>query len=152
MKLSYYLFEHSYLMGVEYNPLLGTLKLIVDAKLTFEHPSVNATDNEAKFEDVELLFEGVQYLKVISDSLLVDNPNEDLGSIERLIVSKTFENCRDIDVQRANEKYMLSTELSDNETVSVTTKSYDFALITFISEMISFELGCEKVSINEICE
>lgn len=84
MNLEWYLFEHSYLTGIEYNPRSCSLILKIDAKITFEHPESTGINNlEDSFVEVTVLFEGVQYLRLISSLNLLTNPNDDIGSIEQ---------------------------------------------------------------------
>lgn len=146
MKLEWYLFEHSYLLDFDYNPIGCELTLIIDAKITFEHPKSNATDSN--FEKLAIRFDGVQYLRMVNSLHLLTNPNEDLGSIEQLRFKNPGSISRGSSIFKTENRIGLSLELSDANVATVYSSSPKVSFLDFVSEMISFELGFEKYSIT----
>jgi hypothetical protein len=150
MYLERYLFEHSYLTGLEYNPVSCSLKLLIDAKITYEHPKADKINDKATFIEIEVLFEGVQYSRLLSSPLLNDNPNDDLGSIEQFYLKNSLSVSQGLTVEEKDNKQNLSLDLTDGNIYSVLSKSREIKFLNFISEMVSFELGFGEVIIKEI--
>lgn len=151
MNLKRYLFEHSYLTGIEYNPIDCSLKLNIDAKITFDHPKAYGNSNlQESFVMIEVLFEGVQYLRLINSPHLLTNPNDDLGSIEQFHLKDFDSVSKGLTMSKENEKQELSLDLSGGNVVKVFSKSKNIKFLNFVSEMITFEIGFEMFSIKEI--
>lgn len=149
MKLDQYLFEHSYLTGFEYNPITCSLKLQIDAKITFKHPKADKVNNRATFVEIEVIFEGVQYIRLLCSPLLKDNPNDDLGSIEQFYLKNSKAVSQGFNLEDVDDKQKLSLDLCEGNIYSVYSKSKEIMFLNFISEMVSFELGFEEIIINE---
>lgn len=148
MKIEWYLFEQSYLLDLNYNPLGCSLILTVDAKVTFEHPKSNEVSNvESSFEKIFIKFEGVQYLRMINSLQLRTNLNEDFGSIEQLKVRNSNSISQGLSISKNAKRIGISLELSETSIATVYSNSIDLSFLEFVSEMISFELGFEKYSI-----
>jgi hypothetical protein len=148
VKLEWYLFEHSYLLGIEYNPIGCSMVLIIDAKVTFEHPKSRENSNvEETYEKIAIHFEGVQYLRMINSLQLLTNPNEDLGSIEQLQLKSPNSISQGLSISEHENRRTLSLELSETNVASVLSVSKNLFCLNFVSEMISFELGFENCSI-----
>jgi hypothetical protein len=99
MDLEWYLFEHSYLLGLNVDPITCSLTIHIDAKITYEHPKAKKKNIEESieesFENISIVFKGVQYLRMINSINLLTNPNDDLGSIEKLeLISKELISSR----------------------------------------------------------
>jgi hypothetical protein len=150
MNLDWYLFEQSYLTGFDYNPISCSLKLLIDAKLTFEHPKVDKINVKATFKEIEVMFDGVQYIRLLSSPLLKDNPNDDLGSIEQFYLKNSYSVSQGLTIENKDNKQKLSLDLSDGNTLSVFSKSSELKFLNLISELISFELGFSEMYINEV--
>ena len=90
---SWYLFEHSYLMSIAVDPAACTLQLDIDAKMTFEHPKAAFVQGiEDNFERMGIKLEEVTFLKMSSNPRqLLHNPNEDIGSIDQLVIQRDHE-------------------------------------------------------------
>ncbi|GGL43210.1 hypothetical protein [Sporolactobacillus putidus] len=150
MNLEWYLFEQSYLMDIKYDPLGCTLKLEIDAKITFEHPdSANVSNMEDSFKEIIVQFEGVQYLRLISSLNLLTNPNDDFGSIEQFHLKNSDSIIQEFVTTGTDGTKILSLGLSGDNVATVNTKSKEIKFVDFISEMISFELGFEGYTIKE---
>ncbi|TDF94142.1 hypothetical protein [Paenibacillus piri] len=148
MKIEWFLFEHSYLLGIEFNPIGCSLTLIIDAKITFEHPqSTEMSNTEENYEKIAILFEGVQYLRMINSLQLLSNPNEDFGSIEQLKLKSPDSISQGLSISENENRRVLSLELSKANVATVFSISKNLSFINFVSEMISFELGFERYSI-----
>jgi hypothetical protein len=150
MKLGWYLFEHSYLTDIQINPINCTLNLRIDAKMTYDHPkTVDNMNLEESYVEIEVLFEGVQYLRMVNSAQLLMNPNDDLGSIEQFDTKGLNSISPGLTIKKNNDKNELLLDLSDGNKVQVLSKSKEVTFLNFISEMISFEIGFEKLSIKE---
>jgi hypothetical protein len=149
MNLNHYLFEHSYLIGLDYDPISCSLKLFIDAKITFEHPKANKINENATFVDIEVLFEGVTYFRILTNPLLQNNPNDDYGSIEHFYLKNSNEVSQGFAVKKIGNTQKLSLELSDGLVYSVLSNSNEIKFLNLISEMLSFEIGFEKMIIRE---
>lgn len=131
MDLEWYLFEHSYLLDIQIIPINNQLILRLDAKMTYDHPRTSQrTDSGKGFVEIEMAFEGVQYLKMFNSPNLIINPNEDIGSIESLCVEDFPCHLSHVKVEKPSTNTSLKC-------------------LTFVSEMISLELVFERVVIGE---
>ncbi|GGI11592.1 hypothetical protein [Gottfriedia solisilvae] len=128
MDLKWYLFEHSYLTGINIDPVGCSLTLHIDAKITYDHPN-GRESNEANFEEITIRFVGVQYLRMVNSLNLLTNPNDDLGSIEEFELKRTNSQSSSLDV--VEKKIMISN-------------SKKLSFLNFVSELITFEIGFEK--------
>jgi hypothetical protein len=150
MTLGWYLFEQSYLTGIQINPINCTLNLSIDAKMTYDHPKTDGNINlEESFVEIKVFFEGVQYLRMVNSTQLLMNPNEDIGSIEQFCLKDSDSVSQGLTIKEINDKHELLLDLSDGNLVQVLSKSKEVKFLNFVSEMISFELGFEKFSIKE---
>lgn len=149
MNLDWYLFEHSYLTGINVDVIGCLLTLSIDAKKTYRHPNVEAESNEHNYQNIEFIFEGVQYWRMINSLNLLTNPNEDIGSIEKLCLKDSNAVSSGISFNVRGNQKIISLDLSKNSKVDLITTSKSLYFLNFVSEMITFEIGCEKYSINE---
>jgi hypothetical protein len=148
MSFERYLFEHSYLTNIVYNPIGCSLRLNLDAKITFEHPNAQGVSNlEDSFEEISILFEGVQYLRMINSLHLLSNPNEDYGSIEQLQLKSSNSLSQGLSIDQNEDNRVMVLDLSDGNLVTVSSASKSLLFLNFVSEMISFEIGFENYSI-----
>lgn len=150
MSLDQYLFEHSYLTGFEYNPLSCSLKLQIDAKITFAHPKADKVNDQAIFIEIEVMLDGVQYIRLLSSPLLKDNPNDDLGSIEQFHIKNSKSVSQGFTVEEMGNKQKLTLDLCDGNIYSVHSKLREVKFLNFVSEMVSFETGFNEINIKEI--
>lgn len=151
MNLEWYLFEHSYLIGIEYNPIGCSLTLKIDAKMTFDHPKSNANSNlKESFLEIEVFFEGVQYLRMLNSKNLLNNPNDDIGSIEQFNLKNSDSVSKGLLIKEKSDKQELTLSLLEGNEVTVFSKSKEVKFLNFISEMISFEIGFERFVIKEL--
>jgi hypothetical protein len=131
MDLEWYLFEHSYLLDIQIMPMNNRLILRLDAKMTYDHPRAGERNTSGKgFVEIEMAFEGAQYLKMLNSPNLINNPNEDIGSIESLCVDDFHCHLSHVKVGKSSTNTRLKW-------------------LTFVSEMISLELVFERFVIRE---
>lgn len=152
MSLEWYLFEHSYLTGIDYKPTDCSLNLMIDAKMTFDHPKL--VENQPKLEEtyvqIEVNLKGVQYLRMVSSSHLLTNPNDDMGSIERFSLKEFDSVSSGFAIKSDKNKHELLLDLSDGNVASVFSSSNKLTFLDFVSENIAFEIGFEGFTIREI--
>ncbi|HHY72331.1 MAG TPA: hypothetical protein GX497_03730 [Bacillus bacterium] len=149
MNLQWYLFDHSYLMGISYNPIDCLLTLDIDAKITYEHPKAKSINSsEDNFENISIRFEGVQYIRMINSLNLRTNPNDDFGSIEHLQLKSLNSVSEGFSIIDENDRKIMSLNLTEDNVVTIFTNSNSLSFLTFVSEMISFEIGFESYSID----
>ncbi|KQU58352.1 hypothetical protein R3398_18710 [Rossellomorea marisflavi] len=147
--LDWYLLEHSYLMDIQVSPVSGILTLCIDAKMTYDHPNIHEnTKTEEGFMEIEIIFKGVQYLRMLNSSLLFENPNDDIGSIE-LFSIKDIDTVRRLSNLEINNNQESFFDLSDGNAARVLLKNERLKYLNFLSEFVSFELGFEELSIIE---
>ncbi|QKS71240.1 hypothetical protein FLK61_31510 [Paenalkalicoccus suaedae] len=144
MNLKWYLFEHSYLTGINVDPINCTLTLHIDAKITYEHPNANRIRDEESFENITMVFKNMQYLRMINSLNLLTNPNEDLGNIEQLHLVKTDLTKNGLSVFESNNERILSFNLSESDPITMISTSSSLSFLNFVSELITFEIGYEE--------
>ena len=146
MDLEWYLFEQSYLTGINFDPIGCLLTLNIDAKITYEHPKTNSESSEESFENITIRFEGVQYIRMINSLNLLTNPNDDLGSIEQLQLKSTNSISQGLTIIENENRRIMSLDLSEGNIIPMMSISKKLSFLNFVSEMITFEIGFENYS------
>ncbi|WP_066063440.1 hypothetical protein [Neobacillus soli] len=134
--------------GINYNPIGCLLTLNIDAKITYEHPKAKRKSSlEESFENITILFEGVQYLRMINSLHLLENPNDDLGSIEHLQLKSSDSISQGFSIIENENRKILSLDLSEGNVINMLSTSKNLSFLNFVSEMITFEIGFENYSV-----
>lgn len=148
MNLEWYSFDYSYLLSIDYRPTDCSLEVGIEARMSVDHPkSKIATSFEDLFEEISVVFRGVQYVKLISSLNILNDPNDDHGNIEHFSIT-SGENNLGLVRKRQGDKITLSVDLLTNKSVEIFSKTKGLQFAEFISEMIAFEVGFEQYDID----
>lgn len=141
MNLDWYVFEESYLLKIEYNISKCSLSLLIDAKKSVSHPHVTEIKSyEDSFETIEVKFTDILYYKGISSLNILQEPNDDIGSIHELSIG-VFESEDGVRIGNSDNFSTISLENRNQIIAEVFTKSSAIQFVEFASEMISFRAG-----------
>ncbi|MCL4513997.1 MAG: hypothetical protein M1379_00115 [Firmicutes bacterium] len=152
MDIAWYSFEESYLLTIDYQISRCKLILEIDARMSVDHPkALKARSFEERFAKIKMVFDGVQYFESINSTNLLNNPNEDLGSIHSL----SFKKLSDLDegligVKQEANVLKLALYFQDGNTAEVYSKINGIQFSDFVSEMLAFRVGFEHIEICEI--
>lgn len=146
MKLEWYNFEESYLIGIDYKISECIIELLIDARITIDNPkAVISNIYEDFFEEVKIVLKGVQHLNIINSLNLSDKNKEDLGNIYKLELRNYSKLKDDVNIDINKNTLKLSIEESEEVFAEVFSQINKIYFIEFISEMVAF-----KAAINEI--
>lgn len=146
MKLEWYNFEESYLIGIDYKISECIIELLIDARITIDNPkAVISNIYEDFFEEVKIVLKGVQHLNIINSLNLSDKNKEDLGNIDKLELRNYSKLKDDVNIDINKNTLKLSIEESEEVFAEVFSQINKIYFIEFISEMVAF-----KAAINEI--
>jgi hypothetical protein len=146
MKLEWYNFEESYLIGIDYKISECIIELLIDARITIDNPkAVISNIYEDFFEEIKIVLKGVQHLNIINSLNLSDKNKEDLGNIDKLELRNYSKLKDDVNIDINKNTLKLSIEESEEVFAEVFSQINKIYFIEFISEMVAF-----KAAINEI--
>lgn len=149
MNLDWFSFEESYLLKVEYEISKCTLHLLIDAKKSISYPEVTKIKSyEDSFEAIEVCFKDILYYRGISSLNILNDPNEDIGSIDQLLIG-TFNVEDGIGISKSDNLYKISMENNGEIITELLTHSSNLQFIEFISDMISFRAGFNACTITK---
>lgn len=139
MSIDWYVFEESYLIGIDHKICDSTIIIKLDAKISNQHPKVSKTKSyEDTFEEVQILFNGVQYYRGINSANILNDPNDDIGSVYSLQIGNNNSVEDGIRVEYKDSLMKISMD-NNNEVISeIFSQSKNIKFVEFVSEMISF--------------
>lgn len=145
MELNWYVLEYSYLLGIEYNPVVATLDLRIDARMSIDHPKVKDVEKfEDHFEDITLTFVDVRHIELIKNQGNVVLPEGDLGNIDRVEFVETT------DTSRSNLVIFgeIADSFVDGDDQEVASALHIPMYCKFVSEHFAFRVGFERIRIS----
>lgn len=146
MKLEWYNFEESYLIGIDYKISECIIELLIDARITIDNPkAVISNIYEDFFEEIKIVLKGVQHLNIINSLNLSDKNKEDLGNIDKVEIRNYSKLKDDVNIGINKNTLKLSIEESEEVFAEVFSQINKIYFIEFISDMVAF-----KAAINEI--
>lgn len=146
MKLEWYNFEESYLIGIDYKISQCIIELLIDARITIDNPkAVISNIYEDFFEEIKIVLKGVQHLNIINSLNLSDKNKEDLGNIDKVEIRNYSKLKDDVNIGINKNTLKLSIEESEEVFAEVFSQINKIYFIEFISDMVAF-----KAAINEI--
>ncbi len=84
---------------------------------------------------------------MINSLHLLENPNDDLGSIEHLQLKSSDSISQGFSIIENENRKILSLDLSEGNVINMLSTSKNLSFLNFVSEMITFEIGFENYSV-----
>jgi len=139
MNIDWYVFEESYLVGIEFKICDSKIIINLDAKISNQHPKVSQIKlYEDTFEEVQMVFNGVQYYRGINSTTILNDPNDDIGSVYSLRIENTNSVEEGI-VFEYKDSLMKISMNNNNEVISeIFSQFKNIKFVQFVSEMITF--------------
>ncbi|MBL4932369.1 hypothetical protein [Clostridium paridis] len=151
MNIDWYVFEESYLTDIDYRICENILRLVIDGRFSIDHPrSEMVKEYEDYFEEIEIVFSGVQYYRGICSKRINKCPKDDRGNVEYFHIggSNTIEDGIRLEFETRGVNIFMD---NDNKFISrVFSESKDIKFVEFISEMVAFRAVFEDYKINVI--
>ena len=148
-KLNWYVFEESYLLGVDFNLCQGVLTIRMDARKSNTNPRVIAVKEfEDYFEEIILAFKGVCYYRGVMDDNILDDPNDDLGGVDCLKIGRDLTDEDGILIEK-NKNHLQLVLLEDKKRIANNYVGLkDLYTLEFVSEKISFILAFSNFELH----
>lgn len=151
MDFNWFCFDYSYLLLIDYKVALCQLTLVIDARMSIDHPKVKEVKSfEEHFEEIEICLTGVIYFKSIADkNILNHTPPHDIGSIYHLYFEESNAAKEEFITDPKISGSNLFIKLDDGTREMPALYSSSIRVMNFISEMLIFKAGFEDVTIQK---
>jgi hypothetical protein len=151
MSIDWYVFEESYLLNMDYKICENIIFIDLDAKKSNQHPKVcEIKSYEDTFEEIKIVFRGVQYYRGINSTNIMNDPNDDIGNVEWLYIggSNTLEDG--IKIEYGEKRIEIIMNNNSKLISEISSQTVDIKFIEFVSEKITFRAGFDDFEISTI--